>query len=536
MVKEIRNWLEERTGLPSAIHHFFDEDIPASAGWHQVFGSVALFAFLIQLVTGLLLALNYGATPSEAHASLRYIMTQVTGGAIIRGLHHWGASAMIIVVGLHMIQTFLWGAYKKPREATWMAGSILLLLTMAFGLSGYLLPWDNRAYWGTMVTTQIAGLMPVTGPYVQRLLGVEGSSIGVITFARFYTAHIMLLPLVTVLLLGLHLFLVRRHGVTPAPDDEGKPKKKFYPVQVFKDTVAATAYVAILAILTGFAKVGLGEMANPNDTGYIPRPEWYFLFLFQILKLFPGPLEVVGTVVLPTLGMLALILVPFIDRGKALHVRKRTFATAVVVLSVLGWAGLTQRVVATTPPNTEDDEAGLKPPALWKEVPPEQLAAIGYFRKDNCSQCHVLGRSSSAPDLAKEPSSKSADWLLGHFAKPDPDGAESQLTAAQRKSLVVLVSKRDAKALDAWATAPQDAVEGAMLFQTRQCNLCHTLNGVGGTLGPVLNGLAARHDRAWVLGHFVDPQKFVPGSKMPPVRLPERELALVTDYLLAIPK
>src|SRR5262249_49512024 len=155
-----------------------------SAGWHQVFGSVALFAFLIQIVTGLLLALNYGATPGEAHASIRYIMLELTGGPMIRGLHHWGSSAMIVVVVLHMAQTFLWSAYKKPREATWILGCVLLLLTLAFGLTGYLLPWDNRAYWGTVVTTQIAGLAPGAGPYVKRLLGAEGNQIGVITFTR----------------------------------------------------------------------------------------------------------------------------------------------------------------------------------------------------------------------------------------------------------------------------------------------------------------------------------------------------------------
>ncbi len=221
MLRNTLNWLDDRTGLPSAIQHFLSEEIPASAGWHQVFGSVALFAFLIQVATGLLLALNYGPTPSEAHASVRYIMTQITGGSIIRGLHHWGASCMIVVVAFHMIQTFLWGAYKKPRETTWIVGCLLLLMTLAFGLSGYLLPWDNRAYWGTTVTTQIVALAPGVGPYVKRLLGAEGDSIGSITFARFYTAHVMLLPLITLLLIGVHLYLVRKarseHRSRPTP-------------------------------------------------------------------------------------------------------------------------------------------------------------------------------------------------------------------------------------------------------------------------------------------------------------------------------
>lgn len=153
--RRIAEWIEHRTGLESAAKQFLYEEIPASASWHQVFGSVAVFLFLVQAFTGLLLSFNYAGTPGEAYNSLRYIITELTGGSLIRGLHHWGASFMIVVVVLHMMQVFIWGAYKKPREATWMVGVVLLLIVLAFGLTGYLLPWDNRAYWGTVVTTQI---------------------------------------------------------------------------------------------------------------------------------------------------------------------------------------------------------------------------------------------------------------------------------------------------------------------------------------------------------------------------------------------
>jgi ubiquinol-cytochrome c reductase cytochrome b subunit len=217
MFRRLLDWLEDRTGIEGAVRHFLYEEIPASSGWHQVFGSVALFAILVQAATGILLALNYSPAPGAAYDSVRYIMTQVTAGRFIRALHHWGASLMIVVVVLHMIQTFVWGAYKKPRETTWIAGVVLLLLTLAFGLSGYLLPWDNRAYWGTVVTTQISALAPGAGPLLVRLLGSNGTSIGAITFTRFYVAHVQLLPPLAVLLIVLHVYLVRRHGVAPAP-------------------------------------------------------------------------------------------------------------------------------------------------------------------------------------------------------------------------------------------------------------------------------------------------------------------------------
>ena len=220
--------LDHRTGLHTGLRKFLYEEIPASSGWHQVFGSVALFLILIQFFTGVMLAFNYAPTPGDAYNSLRYILTEVTAGRLMRGLHHWGASMIIVIVVLHMVQVFLWGAYKKPREGTWIVGVVLLLLTLAYGLTGYLLPWDNRAYWGTVVTTQIGATVPVMGPYVSRLLASTGD-IGVVTFARFYALHVLLLPPATMLLIALHVYLVRRHGVAPAPGDEAEAEEIVLP-------------------------------------------------------------------------------------------------------------------------------------------------------------------------------------------------------------------------------------------------------------------------------------------------------------------
>jgi ubiquinol-cytochrome c reductase cytochrome b subunit len=172
-----------------------------------------------------------------------------------------------------------------------MMGVILLLVTLAFGLTGYLLPWDNRAYWGTVVTTQIAAGAPGAGPYLVRLLGGEG--VGVVTFARFFAAHVVLLPPLTLMLIAVHVYLVRKHGVAPAAV-ETAPPKKFYPQQVYKDTVGFFIAFIALFLMAVFVQVPLEKLADPTDTNYIPRPEWYFLFLFQLLKSFKGPLEIVG--------------------------------------------------------------------------------------------------------------------------------------------------------------------------------------------------------------------------------------------------
>ena len=352
-------WFDDRTGLVTAIKHFLDEDIPASSGWHQVFGSIALFLFVVQVFTGILLAFNYVPQPGASYFSLQAIINELTGGRIIRGLHHWGSSMMVVVVVLHMIQVALWGAYKKPRETTWIVGVALLLLVLGFGLTGYLLPGDNRAYWSTVVTIQISALAPGAGEFVMRLLGSPDGIVGVSTSSRFYALHVLLLPAVTVLLIVFHVYLVLRHGVTPAPQDAGRPTKKFYPEQAFKDTMAVFAAFAVLFAMAVAIDVPLESVADPTDTSYIPRPEWYFLFLFQTLKFFEGSMEVVGAVILPTLAIGALFLVPFIDRGRAKRVGQRAFAWGIATLAVAGWAGLTIGAILSTPEHSRATREGI---------------------------------------------------------------------------------------------------------------------------------------------------------------------------------
>lgn len=533
-------WMEERTGAPSAIRHFLNEEIPASAGWHQVFGSIAVFLFLTQAFTGVLLALNYAATTGEAYNSVRYIMSELTGGALIRGLHHWGASMMVIVVVLHMVQVFVWGAYKKPREVTWMVGVVLLLLTLAYALTGYLLPWDNRAYWGTVVTTQIAASAPGAGPYVLRLMGAE-SGVGVSTFARFYAVHVLVLPPLTMLLILFHVYLVRRHGVAPAPGDEVKPKQRFYPRQVFKDTVAIFGAFAILFSLAVMARAPLGRLADPTDLSYIPRPEWYFLFLFQLLKYCEGPLEVLASVVLPTIGIGLLLALPFLDRTPAVRVGKRTTALVTVVLAGLIWGGLTAAAIRSTPPEAAAaDNAG---PSEWRELSAQELAGAGYFQAEKCGTCHTLGlaeEGKAGPNLGAGGVVRDAAWMIAHFRQPASVVPGSQMPAvalsgSQLNTLAAFLLKLTPQNAMKLQDVPEFALRGAMLYQKNQCSLCHQLNGVGQHSGPPLNGLARRRDAAWVKEHFLEPQKLSPGSTMPPYNFGAAENEALTSYLLALP-
>ena len=534
-------WLDHRTGIETGVRNFLYEQIPASSGWHQVFGSVALFLFLVQAFTGALLAFNYAPTPGDAYNSLRYIMAEVTGGRLMRGLHHWGASMMIVVVVLHMTQAFLYGAYKKPREATWMVGVVLLLVTLAYGLTGYLLPWDNRAYWGTVVTTQIAAQAPVLGPYLLRLLGSQGD-VGVVTFARFYGMHVLLLPPATLLLIALHVYLVRKHGVAPEPGDDVQQPKRFFPEQAFRDTVAIFVAFVVLFVMAVVVRVPLEQLADPTDTTYIPRPEWYFLFLFQTLKLFKGPLEMIGSVVLPTLAILALVLIPFIDRGRMRKVTQRTFAGVVVLLAAIGWASLTAAAVATTPKPVIAAEIDFSQPTGWMQLSAVEMAGIGYFRQENCTSCHTVGdgKPKIGPDLAGAAIRKTGTWMIQHFKRPSamvPGSAMPpiQLSDAQLNTLAAFLLKLNARNAVALQSAPEFAVEGALIYQKNQCGSCHMVNGVGGKLGPPLNGLKRRRAEPWVEQHFRNPQALSPGSIMPPSKFSPSEMQKIVSYLFVLP-
>ena len=518
-LKPVIDWIEDRTGIVTLVHHALYEDIPKSSGWKHVLGSVALFAFLLQVITGILLAFNYAPTPGEAYNSLKFIMTELTGGSLIRGLHHWGASVMIVVVGFHMMQVFLWGGYKKPREATWMVGVVLLLLTLAYGLTGYLLPWDNRAYWGTMVTVQIAGSAPVLGEYVQRLMGAENGVIGVTTFSRFYAVHVLVLPPITMLMIAAHLFLVRRHGVAPEPEETATTK--FYPGQVYKDTVAIFATFMLLIAMSVVAKVTLGHVADPTDTSFIPRPEWYFLFLFQTLKYFEGPLELFGSLVLPPLAIGALFVVPFIDRGKAVAIGKRTTAMIALGLAALTWIGLTAAAVRSTPTQNEFVTALDAAPEAWQELPAAQLSAVAYYRNAQCTKCHQLKETT-----------KPVEWLVEHFKQSAP---AVQLKDGQWKALAVFQTKLTDPMREALESAPPYAADGAAVYQANNCGVCHQVNGVGMKTGPPLSRIAMHREKQWIIDHFNDPQKMSPGTVMPAYKFNGQDMESITHYVLMLP-
>lgn len=218
MINKAANWLDERFGWRQVWEIIFLRNIP-KVNWFYTLGSATLFVALNQGITGILLTIYYVPTPDHAYDSVQYITTQVMGGWFIRGLHHWGASAMIVLTVLHMLRVIIFGAYKFPREVTWITGVFLLLVVIGFGFTGYLLPWDQKAYWATTVGTRIAGTPPIIGNFMLRVVR-GGEELSAVTLARFFGTHVWILPASLMLLLGIHLYLVIKIGISAIPEKE----------------------------------------------------------------------------------------------------------------------------------------------------------------------------------------------------------------------------------------------------------------------------------------------------------------------------
>src|SRR4029079_7509083 len=316
-LNDLLDWLDSRTGWRTGRAHLLEELMQAAVGWWFVTASILLMLLTVQLITGVVLAMYYVPSPEHAYDSIRYIMERLTFGRILRGLHFFGASFIVVAAVIHMLRVVALGSYKKPREVTWITGVLLLLIILGFALSGYLLPWDQKAYWATTVTINIAR----SGPFGEFIAGVMkgGETLGSLTLLRWYAAHVFLLPGALITFVVAHLYLMRRHGISGALKHIEGPSKPFYPDHAVKDTLVGAAVFALLLTFALVFSPPLDTVADPTDATYVPRPEWYFLSLFQLLKYFPGPLEPLATMVIPGLVVGLLFCLPFLDARADRH-------------------------------------------------------------------------------------------------------------------------------------------------------------------------------------------------------------------------
>jgi quinol-cytochrome oxidoreductase complex cytochrome b subunit len=358
MVWRAWDWLDSRYRLAPLMEALLHVEIPRSVRTYYL-GGITLFFFFVQTVTGILLALYYQPTPDVAYTSILFIMNQVNFGWLIRSVHAWSANLMILFCVLHLLRVFFQGAYKTPREITWVAGVLLLAVTLGFGFTGYLLPWDQRAFWATTVGSEIAGAVPLIGQQALILLR-SGFEVTGSTLSRFFGVHVLVLPVTLLALLAVHLTLVHQQGLADptggmvGPEDEsrarppvkpesqaGKNLLPFFPNYLLDEVIAWYVMLAVLIVLASLLPAGLEEPADPLHTPEHTKPEWYFLFLYQWLKLVP---RIVG-VMAPIVAGLLLFLLPFMDRNPQVVPHKRPVAITigaitlviVIALTIWGW-------------------------------------------------------------------------------------------------------------------------------------------------------------------------------------------------------
>jgi len=355
--REVWTWLDDRAGVSDYVVPLLTHVVPRDARWWYVFGSATLTAFLVQVVTGICLAMSYVPGGGEAYQSLKYITEQAPFGNVLRGMHYYGASAMVTLVVVHLVQVYLHASYKYPRELNWMTGVVLLFVVLGMAFTGQLLRWDANGVWSVVVAAEMAGRTPLVGPAIAHFT-LGGDTVGGSTLSRFFVMHVFVLPGVIFAGVGLHLLLLFRHGVSemPNPDQPVDPATykaeyrerlrrtgvPFWPDAAWRDAVFSTVVVAVILGCAIF--VGPPALTNPPDPGSIdanPMPDWYFWWYFAVLSLLPPRLETWVILGAPVLGFLALFCLPLISNKGHRAPSKRPWAVAVVIAAAAAFCVLT---------------------------------------------------------------------------------------------------------------------------------------------------------------------------------------------------
>jgi len=344
----VLTWIEQRTGLVSQTADFLTEDVPGGASYWYAFGSATIFAMILQIVTGIFLTFYYAPSTSSAWESTNYIYKNVPFGSFVISLHFWGATAMIALLFMHMLQVLLWGAYKAPRELSWVVGVLLMVITLVLGLTGYLLPWDMNAYFASQVAINIAASVPIVGNATQQFL-TGGPGIGTLTINRFFGLHVWLMPAALIALVAAHLTIFRHNGSAGPPVDHDLkklPQGRFWPNQMFMDAIASFAVFAIIVALAIFSPAPLDAKADPTQK-FIAYPAWYFLALYGLLRIagnLPAAItpiaNLLATVVIPGGLVTLLIVLPFIDRNPSRQLSRRPWILGLTALSLVFAIGL----------------------------------------------------------------------------------------------------------------------------------------------------------------------------------------------------
>ena len=422
----IGRWLDDRLGLTATLKPLLEHPVPPT-GWDYTIGSATLVAFVVQVVTGVALGFTYVPTPDHAYESLEFITHGATLGSVVRGVHYWGASAMVLLVCAHAAQVFLVGAFKYPREVNWLSGTLLLVFTFGMAFTGQLLRWNQDAYWAVVVGAAQAARAPFIGDWLTGVL-FAGQTVGGATLTRFYATHVFMIPAIVFGLLGLHLYLALRHGVSepPVPGRPVNPKTykqqyeevihrsgiPFWPDAGWKDVVFALtvgSVVLALAILIGPPE--LGTKADPTIVQADPRPDWYFLWYFALLALIPSEIENWFIVGFPLLLGLLFVLLPFLAPTGERSPLRRPWAIGIVGLFVLSVAVLLEEGYRA--PWSPNFAAQALPAAATQGLSGSAAQGAESFTTEGCLNCHTIASVGGrrGPDLTRVGARLSRDEL-----------------------------------------------------------------------------------------------------------------------------
>ena len=467
-------WLDHRTGIDSLLRHALDEPIPGGAKIAYVFGSGLLFLFLSQIVTGVFLAMYYVPSADHAHTTVAYITKEVTGGSFLRSIHAYGSSAIIIVLLLHIIQTFMYGSYKGRRELVWVAGCVLLTLMLGMAFTGYLLPWDQKAYFATTVGTNILSEIPWVGNGIKELLR-GGTEMGTLTVSRFFMLHVFLIPAFIFIFVAMHVYSFRKAGsagpVTEDPIAPKLPSEAFYPKQLVMDMGFAVLIIVLLGFLAYLWPTELGPESNPSDTQFLPRPEWYYVPIFQYLKYWQGSTALLGVLVIPGIVGLLLVGLPFFDRSLERRPWKRPISVGLFTAVLLG------------------------------------LAALGVIsHREDMRNAGVAAQLQAQREATKE-------FMNAKF---EPELSGGSLVAQNT------------------ALANPEAAKGKEIFAAKACNACHGDNGVGTPAAPKLIGISAKYDAAKLQALLLHPTPKMTAGGMPVPDLKDDEMGQLIAYLQSL--
>ena len=425
-MRAVVGWLDDRLGLSANIKPLIEHPVPPT-GWDYTIGSATLIAFTVQVVTGVALAFTYVPTPDHAYESLEFITRGAILGGVVRGIHFWGASAMVLLVCAHAAQVFLVGAFKYPREVNWLSGTLLLVFTFGMAFTGQLLRWNQDAYWAVVVGAAQAARAPLIGDWLTGIL-FAGQSVGGATLTRFYATHVFMIPAVIFGLLGVHLYLVIRHGVSdpPVPGVVVDPKTykqryeelvhkigvPFWPDAGWKDVVFALAVGSIVLILAlWLGPPELGNKADPTIVRAYPRPDWYFLWYFALLALMPVSIEDLFIIGFPLLIGLLFVLLPFIAPFGERSPRRRPWAVGIVAVFGVSVAALVN--VGSNAPWSPDLGNLAVPEQVRQGLSPTAAQGAQVFEQRGCINCHTIAGvgGERGPELTRVGGRLTADEL-----------------------------------------------------------------------------------------------------------------------------